>query len=221
MEIIKSPLAMKKTMKNYLISFIQNSRLILAKVKANYLDKRLGIEVDDYNASNQSYASGLYGDSQVYQPSFYGRLEKMMKYLKPTVNDVFVDLGSGKGRVVFFVATYRLKRVIGVELDKKLFDIAQNNFKKLRINTTPINLINTDAASFTVKEENIFYMFNPFGSKTVERVLQNIKESLLSNPRSIRIVYYAPAHRQLLDGQDWLIFDGQIENKDCLVWRNK
>lgn len=207
--------------KNNFILHIQALRKKLAAAKADYFDRRLGIEAAVNHVSDQSYSNGLYKDGEVYQPTFYGRLEKMIKYLKPTINDVFVDLGCGKGRVVFFVATHRLKKVIGVELDKGLFDIAQNNLKKLKINSTPISLINTDAANFVVKEETIFYMFNPFGHKTLEMILQNIKESLVYNPRKIRIVYYGPAQRLLLDDQDWLIFDGQIENQNCLVWRNQ
>ena len=141
--------------------YIRELRLKLAIAKADYLDRRLGIDPGDDLADN----------------TLYGRLEKMIKYLKPTLNDVFVDLGCGRGRVVFFVAAHKLKKVIGVELDKELFDIAQNNLRNLKINRTPVSLVNIDAANFAVKEETIFYMFNPFGPETLEKVLQNIKES--------------------------------------------
>ena len=47
-----------------------------------------------------------------------------MNYLKLDANDVFVDLGCGKGRAVFLAAAQKLKKVIGVELRKELADIA-------------------------------------------------------------------------------------------------
>jgi predicted RNA methylase len=119
------------------------------------------------------------------------------------------------------VASQRLKKVIGVELDKEIYAIAQKNLYNLRINKTHIELLNIDAVNFDVKEVTIFYMFNPFGYKTLEKVLNNIRESLVINPRNIRIVYYGPIFGHLLDKQNWLIREGKIEDDNCLVWRSK
>ncbi|MFH1355390.1 MAG: hypothetical protein ABIH19_04510, partial [Candidatus Omnitrophota bacterium] len=123
--------------------------------------------------------------------------------------------------VVFFVALKRLKKVIGIELDKNLIDIARQNNKNLKMNRTPIEFINEDVVNFNVDAGNIFFIYNPFGKLTLAKVVNNIKDSLITNPRKIRIVYYAPGCRDLLDGQDWLALEGKIENNSCLVWHNK
>ncbi|MDD5119702.1 MAG: class I SAM-dependent methyltransferase [Candidatus Omnitrophica bacterium] len=195
-------------------------RIKLAKVKASIYDQALGIETAEEDPI-QSVVNSFNSDRYGYQSAFYGRLEKIIKYLKPSSEDVFVDLGCGKGRVVFFVALKRFKKVIGVELDQGLYAIAQENLRRLRIQRSPIELFNIDAANFEAKDATIFFMFNPFGAKTLENVLNNIKKSLAENPRKIRIVYYCPYHRSLLDKQDWLLRDGQIENDICLAWSNK
>jgi cyclopropane fatty-acyl-phospholipid synthase-like methyltransferase len=191
----------------------------LAIRKALYYDKKLGIKAQDSYKPESDRS--LYGDMVQYDPAFYGRLQGMIKYLRMTSDDVFVDLGCGKGRVVFFVATHKLKKVVGVELDDNLFTEAQENLRNLRVRKTPIELFHADAAFFDLSEATIIYMFHPFGRKTCEKVLGNLKGSLDKAPRKIRIVYYAPAHRDLFDRQDWLVLDGEIENGSCLVWRSK
>jgi hypothetical protein len=40
--------------------------------------------------------------------------------------DVFVDYGAGKGRIVIIAATFRLRRVLGIELSLQLAAKAQN-----------------------------------------------------------------------------------------------
>jgi precorrin-6B methylase 2 len=201
-------------------SFYYFLRFKLAMVKAAYYDWKLGIETDGYNLTVGQDIS-FYGDMESYSVTFYGRLQKAVKYLKLTPDDVFVDLGCGKGRVVFFIATHTLKKVIGVELDKGLFINAQKNLTNLKVKRTPVTFFNTDAAKFDLSEASIIYMFNPFGYKTVEKTMQNLKKSLDETPRKIRIVYYAPTHKDLLDSQDWLVREGQVEDENCLVWCNK
>lgn len=207
-------------MREKAIKFYHDLRHKFANAKACLYDRILDIETGGVILHPQLDIS-LNRDMIGYQPVFYGRLEKMIKGLKLTPEDVFVDLGCGKGRVVFFVALQRLKKVIGVELDRELFVVAQKNLHNLKINRTPIELKNCDASNFDVREGTIFFFFNPFGYETFNKVINNIKESLVINSRKIRIVYYAPAYLYLLDSQDWLIREGKIENDACLVWCSK
>jgi len=194
-------------------------RIRLAVIKAHYYDAKLGIETKDRYPVKEDLS--LNQDMYDYLPAFYGRIEKMIVFLKLTKNDIFIDLGCGKGRVVFRVALQNLKKVIGVEMDSNLIAIARRNLNNLKKSNTAIELIHTDAAAYKITEENIFFLFNPFGHKTLQQVILNIKESLMAYPRKIRIIYYAPVHRDLLDSQDWLFLESNIENNDCLVWRSR
>jgi predicted RNA methylase len=195
-------------------------RYNLAKLKASYYDKRLGVETSGNLAplkENISSNRDMFG----YQPTFYGVLEKMIRSLHLTPEDVFVDLGCGKGRVVFFMSLKKLKKIIGVELDKKLIDIARKNLVNFKANKTPIEFVNEDAAALDAKEGTVFFMYNPFGFKTLEEALENIKKSLSDNPRKIRIVYYGdPNYINFIDRQDWLIQCKEIRRGSCLVWQN-
>lgn len=194
--------------------------LKLARFKAEYYDRKLGIKTQGRIAKT-GLDSGFYDDAIGYSPSFYGILQRVAKYLKFTPQDVFMDLGCGKGRAVFFMATYKLKKVVGVELDKNLFAQAQENLKNLKLSVSPVELFNADAANFDLSSANIIYMFRPFGLKTCQQIIGNLKRSLEENPRSLRIVYYVPQWKELLNQQDWLKPEARIGDDNCLVWRSK
>jgi len=185
----------------------------------HYCDKRLGIDTDE-NYHFQDKLS-LYRDGAIYQPTPYYLLKKMLRYLNLNRDDVFIDLGCGKGRVVFLAATQKLKKAVGVELTRELADIALENLQNLKRNNTPVEIVHADTATYNIKDGTVFFMFNPFGAKTVAKVISNIKDSLLTNPRKIRIVYYSVAHRDILDNQDWLVPEGRISNTNIFVWHNR
>lgn len=188
-------------------------------VKEHRFEKKANIKTDEIYFFKDNFS--LYKDGLIYQPTPYCLLEKIIDYLKPKPEDIFVDFGCGKGRAVFFVALQKLRKVIGIELNKELIDIAHRNLINFKLNKTAIEFINDDVANFRVKEETIFFMFNPFGCQTLQRVLDNIKNSLLDNPRQIRIVYCVPTHRFLLDNEGWLVLEGKINSGRCLIWNNK
>jgi len=183
-----------------------------------FYEKRLGIEtLGSYPLTNDL---SLFRDSKGCTPTPYLKLVKIIRYLKLTSDDVFVDLGCGEGRVILFVAAQKIKKAIGVELYKEIADIAQMNLSKSRLKNTPVEIINTDVVNFQPKEGTAFFMFNPFGEKTLEKVLKNIKDTLITNPRRIRIIYYSPAHRNLLDNQEWLLREGEIDS-EIFVWHKR
>lgn len=187
--------------------------------KERYFERKLNISTGEPYFVKDRF--GLYKIDQSYCPAPYHLLEKIIDYLKLKPEDIFIDLGCGKGRVVFFVAQKKLRKVIGVELNKKFIDIANKNLATFTFDRTAIQFVNEDAAKFRIKDENIFFMFNPFGCKTIRSVIDNIKNSLIDNPRQIRIVYLHPWCRSLLDDQNWLILKKSMFEGQGLIWHNK
>ena len=163
---------------------------IISITREHYYDKRLGIHTS--GACFFKEDPSWYKDGQIYQPTSYQRLEAMLDYLKLRSEDVFIDLGCGKGRAVFLIATQKLKKVVGVQVRSELADMAKENLKNLKLDKTPIEIFNADAADFDVRDGTVFFMFNPFGDKTLAKIIDSIKKSLRTNPREIRIVYYKP-----------------------------
>lgn len=68
---------------------------------------------------------GLAGPARVrYEPSGWLDLRRAMRPGEVRGADVFLDLGSGKGRVVLAAARFRFRRVIGNELSEELSAVA-------------------------------------------------------------------------------------------------
>jgi SAM-dependent methyltransferase len=188
-------------------------------IKERHYENKFGIETSTIYLLRDKLS--LYKDGEDYQPTPYKKLEKVIEYLKPGSDDVCVDLGCGKGRVVIFFASQRVKKVIGVELVENLVEIAKKNLANLKIkDRAPVEIFQGDVTGFNFEEGTIFFLFNPFGYQTLERVILNIKNTLVTNPRKIRILYYNPVHRQVLDNEDWLILEGQVEKTNIFVWHN-
>lgn len=92
----------------------------------------------------------------------------------PHSDTTFVDVGSGKGRVLIIAAMYSFKRIIGVEYSKELTTLCRDNLRKLGL-TNRCETIVGDAAEFKFPDGNLFALFyNPFDSQILSRVLKNL-----------------------------------------------
>lgn len=107
---------------------------------------------------------------------------------------VFVDVGSGKGKVLLMAAEYPFKRVVGIEYSKYLHDAAQRNITAYRspdARCARIESICGDAASTPLPcDPMVLYMFNPFGGAVLEPMVKNLVRSLAEIPRKVFVVYY-------------------------------
>ena len=93
---------------------------------------------------------------------------------------VFVDLGSGKGRVILRAATRPFRRVEGVEFSEPLHRVALRNIDKARAAgalRAPVVAHNSvmDATAFDPpREPLVIYSFNPFGKKIMQRFVERL-----------------------------------------------
>lgn len=188
-------------------------------IRNYYFDKKLGIKTaNSYDIKNEY---GVHKDVKGYSSTLYSEAQRMVDYMKFGPDDVFIDLGCGKGRVVFMVATYPLKKVIGIELNSSLAQTAQDNLKCFKGGKTRLEISQGDVFKSDLREGTVFYMFNPFGPDTFQGVLNHIEESRKIHPRGIRIVYRNPVYREILDQAKWLEPQGNIPNTEIFVWKSK
>ena len=121
----------------------------------------------------------------------------------------FLDLGSGKGPVLFLAAEYPYRKIRGVEFAKELHLQAVENIAKYRSRKQrcgDIQSIHIDARSFQFPEENlVIYLFNPFGPAILDRVLDNLGASLARKPREVFLVsLYPEPLAPVFQSQPWL-----------------
>jgi SAM-dependent methyltransferase len=105
----------------------------------------------------------------------------------------FVDMGSGKGRVILLAAELPFERVVGVEFAPALHDIAVRNVASYRNDRRRCALIEpvlADAAGYELPPGPcVVHFFSPFGERVLRRVLANVARSYAAEPRAIEIVY--------------------------------
>jgi SAM-dependent methyltransferase len=105
---------------------------------------------------------------------------------------VFVDIGSGKGRVVLLAAQLPFKSVVGVEYCEDLHEVAVANMAAFPVAERVagrVDLVCIDAASFDFPPEPlILYFYNPFLKPVMQAVMANVRESLARHPRPVYVI---------------------------------
>lgn len=143
-----------------------------------------------------------------YSTLSYKQIFIILKYLKIGANDVFYDLGCGRGRVLCAAQVFKPGRIVGVEINPKLAEIAKGNLEKMQEWKSPFEIIRSSAAECDFRDATIFYIYNPFGEELLGQVLQNIHKSLALNPRKIKIAYVHANFNERLEKCDWLVQTG-------------
>ena len=115
-------------------------------------------------------------------------------------SDVFVDVGSGRGRVCC-AARYTVKQVVGVDLSEALCQVARENARRMRGRRAPISVETSLAQNFDYSAATVLSLFNPFGAATLGLLLEKIGRDLRG---SVRIAYANPGHDDVFQRQPWL-----------------
>ena len=130
-----------------------------------------------------------FGDAHGFAHLQYGLIACLMRTLPLSPDDVFMDLGCGKGRTLCLFARRPIRKCIGVEIDPELAGIAAANARRLRGRRCPIEIVRGDAADADFSQASIVWLFNPFGDNTTRYVVERIRASLLATPRRVRIMH--------------------------------
>lgn len=167
---------------------------------------------------NVSTAGNVYrheGISQTgkvfYEACQWIPVERALKRLGPAGSDVFVDLGAGKGQGTLIAARLPYRRVIGVEVETELAQLARRNVvsasKRLRAGSTDI--ITADALDWDLPDDtSVVFMYCPFIGNIFHEAMQRIFESYDRKPRRLALVYCYPFEH------NWLLSSGRIAVED-------
>ena len=129
---------------------------------------------------------------------------KAINNIKLRSNDVVYVLGCGKGRAVCHFARRKVSKVVGVEISEHLKNIAIKNVKTLRGRKADVEIRNEDAALTDVDDGTVFYLFNPFGEKTLRAVLKNVERTLSIRDNPVRFIYVRPLYSEVFKEFSWL-----------------
>jgi SAM-dependent methyltransferase/thiol-disulfide isomerase/thioredoxin len=134
-----------------------------------------------------------------YEPSSWLALRWGLRHVHAGPEDVLVDFGCGKGRVICEAARRPFGRVVGVEISQRLLDAARENVdrNRRRFSCQNIELVKANAVEWEIPDDmTVAYLYHPFAGAVFDQVLENIARSLRRSPRRVRLVYVGPVLEQ-------------------------
>ena len=148
----------------------------------------------------------------------------------------FVDLGCGKGRAMMLASERPFRRVIGVELDPKLVDVAEINLAKWQARPhacQDIKVVLGDAVAYPMPDMPVLlYLFNPFDASLIQRIADGLKgerrypiDVMYTRPDHAEIFEALPGVRTLYQGEiwftpeDWAADVFETRRQQCFLYR--
>jgi hypothetical protein len=108
--------------------------------------------------------------------------------------DVLVDVGCGKGRVLNWWLSRGLRnQIVGLEIDPEIAAHTRHRLRKYR----NVTIVTGDGIENLPADGTLFFLFNPFQKPMVSR----FQERILQLPRrdKVRIYYYNCAHADVFE----------------------
>ena len=168
-------------------------------------DRRWGTET---GISEHEYL-GSVGTASVEHAEWYEPIR--WRWFRPMLADLavdptrftFMDLGSGKGRALFFAARTGFRRVIGVEFATKLHETALRNverFAKAEPRATAVEVVNADATTIPLPNESlVVFLNNPFRGPIMEAVVARLAERATMDAPETYVMYKQPQCAGMFD----------------------
>lgn len=172
-----------------------------AKARLNYLAHERGLHDTGVQVDRENLGID-HPKYNRYEASAWRWVPRALRGRKIGPGDVFVDLGSGKGRVVLAAARYPFGRVIGVEIAESLNEVARENVSAARrkLRCEHIELVTADVTQWQFPQDvNYVYMFNPVEGEAFARVVANLADSVRDHPREVTVIYANPRGADVLE----------------------
>jgi len=139
-----------------------------------------------------------------YEPTPPYLIREFVRHLPEDLSNFhWIDLGSGKGRVVFMCSRYRMKAITGIELSPWLYEISVQNQKSFRDpnqQTFSLNFLHGDAQAIVFPSDDlIISLYNSFTGPVLEAVLDNLRRSLEELPREAYLIYVNPLQADVVE----------------------
>jgi SAM-dependent methyltransferase len=179
-----------------------------------WFDTSRGVQTSGWaKRADASRVVGVVRDSHMYGPvrARNARAALLDLPVKDFSEYTFIDVGSGRGRMLFVAAEYPFQQVLGVEYAIDLHAEAETNVKSYLVRShhkqrcIALRPIQADAAEYQFPEEKlVLFLFNPFGPDVTNRMLDNLELSLKKCPRHVVILLVWPEFSHVFAERKWL-----------------
>jgi hypothetical protein len=178
--------------------YLKNRKQYVSDDRLNQFDLQHGVETAkrvhlsdlEIASPNWIYADGYWPTpSHVFEDALSGLTTNFE-------NLVFIDFGSGKGRVLLMASEFPFRKIIGVEFAAELHAIAEENIERYRSSTQKcrdVTSVCTDFTQFPIPWEPLFvFLYNPSSREITSALACNIAQSLRDHPRELWVLYVTP-----------------------------
>jgi SAM-dependent methyltransferase len=164
------------------------------KVLGNFDQVRFRTDTDGFVQAKTLGANSL--DYNSYAPTPWDILPLALTRREVSTDDVFLDIGCGKGRVLCQAAThYPFKSVVGIDFSELMTGLSRENLGRVKRHIVARKHLvhHIDARDFPIPDEaTVVYLFNPFVGRTFTELAQRLRQSYHRRPRALRIIYHDP-----------------------------
>jgi SAM-dependent methyltransferase len=137
--------------------------------------------------------------------------------------NVFVDIGSGKGRAVLLASRFPFREIIGIELSERLAAQARKNVSIFRDDAQRcgnISVVCADATRYELPPwDTVLFLYNPFDKHGMRQLHANVARSIQKHPRRICLAYHQAVHRSIWDESN--TFDFLKSVGKSVIYRSK
>lgn len=156
----------------------------------------------------------------VHLPSPFYFTRQAFKHIPADLGGrVFVDMGCGLGRVMFFASQFPFKKLIGVEVSEPLAMAARANLERYYAKERPPGpdweVVCCNAAEFQIPDDGtVFYFGDPFDETIMGPVIENILASAQKAARQVFVLYVNPAHSNVLTTKGFRVLASEVKRND-------
>jgi CelD/BcsL family acetyltransferase involved in cellulose biosynthesis/SAM-dependent methyltransferase len=143
-----------------------------------------------------------------YEATSIPKFERAMRVVgRRAEGFTFIDLGSGKGRVLMLAARLPFRRVIGVEISQRLHAAAAvnvNAFMARHRGIAPIECLCADASAYELPEGDLaVFLYNPFDAALLAQARDRMLAACARSARKLCVIYINPLHHSLFENDQF------------------
>lgn len=179
-------------------------KLWLRAVEDWWFDRTRHVDTSGQIKPDSAKVVGSVRDSNIYAAVRPANAQTALRDLpiRSASDYTFIDMGSGKGRVLLIAAEYPFRKVLGVEYSIELHQAAVENIRRYRHprqRCRDIQSLLTNAADYQFPDGNlVLYLFNSFGPEIMREMLANLQRSLEQKPRHVVLLMLWPEQAHIV-----------------------
>lgn len=178
---------------------------LAAEERSRHFDEQYGVQTaGSLSLFDLHVESENRNDGVRYEPVDPDEFRALMDRVGDVSGHTFVDFGAGMGRAMFLAANYPFARIVGVEFAAELVEKCRANLRTYRNpqqQCSDLEIVAGDACDFAIPEGPlVLFLYNPFGKTVMNRVIDNVRQSLIAAPRPLTVVYNTSFEQEL-----WLV----------------